>query len=139
MKRFSFIMGVFVLCLGLLLGQLDLVGMVQRVSASHGRLHSFVLPAFKRVYQTGVVLQDHSQFAYMHLNASHIDVNGDGLLDMVYQNDKPMGYAQGYPYQFFTQGVGTWYQEVWLNNGVGYDQGNVCSYGTRQEYDSSCL
>jgi hypothetical protein len=142
MKQFSLIVGLLCLSLGLLFGQLDLVGMVQKVSANHGRAHSFVLPPFRAFYTVGLTqyypYQQTLDRAQLHMMP--FDVNGDGLQDLVYQSDGDGGLSLVVSNSALN-GPRTyrWQQEVWINNGNGFDKVTFCTYLTLQEYEANCL
>jgi hypothetical protein len=155
MKKISLFIGIFSLAVGFLLGQLNIVGMVQRVSAIGNS--SFIpmgtIPMNSRLgtaYKThpipyalprAVFAQTYAVGGGYAYSPSYVDINGDGLVDMMYS--APSGLDN-------SSNSVSWFQMVALNNGEGFDVVYTCmerriqegspTYPTyRMEYQGDCV
>jgi hypothetical protein len=115
----------------------------------------YVLPAFEAFYGQGYAEQYSGNItSFVHLLPVLVDINGDGLNDIVFQGnilwpsvnvgDLLGNYAserQNYNLALVSaRGQNTfWRQRVRLNTGDGFRLVSECQYSTQQEYETNCL
>jgi hypothetical protein len=132
-----------------------LIGGVAAVYANQVQNPSYVLPAFEALYQHGYIEPNSgSNPGLLHLQPVLMDINGDGLNDMVFQGNilEPAPNLDSFLGNYasrlddyniaivFARGVNTlWRQRVRLNTGNGFQLVSKCEYSTQQEYESNCL
>jgi hypothetical protein len=114
-----------------------------------------VLPAFVPIYTQGATEGSDAYRKFTHVLPVQMDVNGDGLLDLVFQGNVHYNVPYGtngsianydnsavdYLYMD-TRNPGRnlkWQQYVYVNTGIEFTLASKCEYFTQQEYETNCL
>jgi hypothetical protein len=96
---------------------------------------TYVLPFQQPVYQTGIPRWTGLQRLYVNgsqIGPVRVDVNGDGLIDQLFQANHTGLYS-------YNSGTATWHQIVHLNDGKRMIEVVSCSYLTLQQYEQNCV